>query len=439
MEDLFDTPSERYFPTRRELDLACPCPGRPVLVLRHDGHIVCVNSAGLAKIGLDKSTVAAVSKSRGIGEIRVDQDGEPTGVFTEGATSIPLDHVPVPIGEHLEAGAVAFSKELASLGITTCGGILQIGDEGIAGKAGAVEIPLMEQFIRKGIIEQDFVFYIVTSKPKQLLRVDKTFKRLSSVDEDRFCDRFSVGGIKIYADGSFGARTAAMYEPFSDSADGAPGFLVKDRATLAGLFHETHDLGYQVAIHAIGDKANRVVVDVFAGLLNGHPGHHRHRIEHASIVDAGTLRDAAKLGIIFACQPAFIRSEQSWLEARLGPERLKRTYAFRSCIDAGIVLAGASDAPVESANVLTAMQACVTRHGIVPGESIPVVDALRMFTAGAAFALRQELVKGSIVAGKLADLVFLNGDLRAVPPDSIGDLRILRTYHRGALIFRRSS
>jgi len=295
---------------------------------------------------------------------------------------------------------------------------------------------LMEQFIRKGIIEPDFVFYIITSKPKQLIRVDKTFKKLST-ENGIFNGRFSVGGIKIYADGSFGARTAAMYEPFSDSDDGASGFLVKDRETLAGLFRETHDLGYQVVIHAIGDKANRVVIDVFAGLLAGHPGPHRHRIEHASTVDAGTLRDAAKLGIIFACQPAFIRSEQSWLEARLGKDRLARTYAFKSIIDAGIVLAGASDAPVESANVLTAMQACVTRHGIVPDESIPVVDALRMFTAGAAFALRQEQFKGSIVAGKLADLVFLSDDPRAVLPGSIGNLRILRTYHRGVLIFHR--
>jgi hypothetical protein len=433
MEDLFTEPPERYFPTRRELDRACP--GRPVLVLRHDGHICSVNSVVLAKIGVGKSNVSSVSKSCGIGEIRVDPDGEPTGVFTEGATALPLDHVPLPPGERLESGGIAFSKELASLGITTCGGILQIGDEGIAGKAGAVEIPLMEQFIRKGIIEQDFVFYIVTSKPKQLLRVDRTFKKLSTDSVD--FPRFSVGGIKIYADGSFGARTAAMYEPFSDSADGASGFLVKDRETLAGLFRETHDLGYQVVIHAIGDKANRVVVDVFAGLLAGHPGPHRHRIEHASTVDAGTLRDAAKLGIIFACQPAFIRSEQSWLEARLGKDRLARTYAFKTIIDAGIVLAGASDAPVESANVLTAMQACVTRHGIVPGESIPVVDALRMFTAGAAFALRQEQFKGSIVAGKLADLVFLSDDPRAVLPGSIGNLRILRTYHRGVLIFHR--
>jgi predicted amidohydrolase YtcJ len=156
MEDLFTTPSERYFPTRKDLDRACP--GHPLLVLRHDGHICSVNSAALVEIGVDKSNVASVSKSCGIGEIRVDSDGEPTGVFTEGATALPLDHVPVPAGERLETGAIAFSKELASFGITTCGGILQIGEEGIAGKAGAVEIPLMEQFIRKGIIEPDFVF-----------------------------------------------------------------------------------------------------------------------------------------------------------------------------------------------------------------------------------------------------------------------------------------
>ncbi len=426
MEDWFHDPEEHRFPTRVELDRASPT--RPVVVLRHDGHICSVNSVALAALGINKETVVAQGVAGG--EIRVDEKGEPTGVFTEKATALPLGRVPMPGMDRLKVAGRLFSRELASFGITTFGGIVQLGGEGIAGDIGAVELPLLELTIQENIIVQDIVFYLVTNKPRQIKRVDAKFKKI-----DGDSGRFVVGGIKLYADGSYGARTAAMFEPYSDSTSGETGFMVKDSDGLLAIFKEAHDLGYPVAIHAIGDKANRIVVDLFAQVLAASNKPHRHRIEHASTLDPGTIADAARLGLTLCCQPAFIDSEATWLEARLGPRRIKKAYPFKSIMAAGVVLAGASDGPIESASVLKAIQACVTRRGLVPEECIPIMAALRMFTINAAHAIGQENVKGSIEPGKIADFVLLGRDPRAVPAGELEAIPLLATYHRGVKIF----
>nr|MDO8109678.1 amidohydrolase [Candidatus Sigynarchaeota archaeon] len=426
MEDLFEDPAERHFPTRWDLDKACPA--RPVVVIRHDGHICSTNSPALAAMGIDRAK--AVQFKTGTGEIRVDAAGEPTGIFTEGATNFPLANVPMPNMDRLKDAGGNFSRDLAAFGITTVGGIFQLGAEGIAGEAGAVEMALMELLIKDNVIDQDIVFYMVTGKPKQLKRVERTLQRLSGDS-----GRFVLGGIKLYSDGSFGARTAAMNEPYSDSLSGECGFMVKDHDTLYALVKETNELGYQVITHAIGDKANRLVVDVYKEVLAEHNKPHRYRIEHASTLTTDTMADAARLGIIIASQPAFINSEFTWLERRLGPDRVKQTYPFKSIIDAGIVLAGASDAPVESANVLKALQACVTRHGLVKGECIGVMDAIRVFTWNAAYALNQEKSKGSIEPGKIADFIVLDKNPAKVPSDAVEKIKLLATYQRGKKIY----
>ncbi|MBD3186443.1 amidohydrolase family protein [Candidatus Bathyarchaeota archaeon] len=424
MEDNFVDPAERFFPTRKELDLAGD---NPIVVMRHDGHICSVNTAALQHMNITDKILEKFSD--GSGEIRMNAFGEFTGVLTEEATSIALNHVPFPGIAKVKDAGNAFSKELASFGITTAGGMVQLGNEGIAGKAGAIEVPLMIALASEGIFNQDFVFYLVTSKPKKIPRQARAFKKLNKPD-----GQFTVGGIKLYADGSFGASTACMHEPFSDSKDGVSGFMVKDIDTLRALFKDVDELGFQVAIHAIGDKANRLVVDAFDGIAT--PAK-RHRIEHASILTDDTMADIARLGLVVSCQPAFIHSEHHWLEKRLGKERLQRTYAFKSMLDAGIMIGGASDAPVESANVMRAIEACVTRDGMVLAECIPVMDALAFFTIDAARVLRQEGWKGSLEPGKQADFVILEKDPTATPSSEIGKIKVLATYHRGKCTFRQ--
>jgi hypothetical protein len=248
--------------------------------------------------------------------------------------------------------------------------------------------------------------------------------------------RFELSGLKTFADGSFGARTACMHEPYSDSKEGMKGFMVRDKDSLVELFKEAQELGFQIACHAIGDKGNRELVDAYKVVIEGIDGKDlRHRIEHASILSEDTLQDAARLGIVLVSQPAFINSEYTWLEDRLGPERIKQTYPFKSIIDHGIVLAGASDAPIESVNVLAAIQACVTRKGFVPEQCIGVMDAIKMFTCNAAYSIRQEHVKGSLEAGKQADFVILDKDPTKVPREEIEDIEIHATYQRGTLVY----
>ena len=285
------------------------------------------------------------------------------------------------------------------------------------------------------MIKQDLVCYFITDRPKKLNRIQKSFLKLNKEE-----DQFVVGGLKIFADGSFGAHTAYMFEPFSDSLKN--GFMVNEKEVLYRIFKETNDLGFQIACHAIGDKANRTVVDIYLDMFNKslekdkiEKADLRHRIEHASLITKDTLKDAAKLGIIIATQPLFINTEYKWLENRLGPERIKYVYPFKSIIDSGTIIAGASDAPVESPNVLKAIQVAVTRNGFVPEQSITVNEALKMFTYNAAYALKQENIKGSLEKGKLADFVILDQDIRRVPFEKIENIRILATYHRGEKIY----
>ena len=434
MEDVFEDLNEQRFPNRYDLDKISL--ERPILVFRHDGHICSVNSTALKLIGIDEKNVK--EKTPEFGEIRIDNDGKPTGVFTEDAIGLASDAIQIPDIEAFRKAAKKFSTELASHGITTCGGMVQTGSIGPAGKAGEMEVELLRVLLNEGIIKQDLVLYIGVEKARKLNRFKKTF-----IKNPDLKNRYIVDGIKIYGDGSFGAFTACMFEPFSDSKEGQKGFMVISKEKLFELIHDSLELGFSVATHAIGDKANRILVDVYKDALSTitftdelRP---RLRIEHASAIKQDVLNDAAANDIILCCQPAFINSEHTWLEKRLGKKRLKYTYPFRSIIDSGCILAGASDAPIESVSVLDAIQACVTRQGMVPEESITIVEALKMFTYNAAYALRQEKVKGSLEKGKLADFVILNKNLEKVAPEKISEVKVLETYCHGKSIFYRKN
>lgn len=428
MEQRFEDPGEHYFPDRYKLDEMCP--NRPVIILRYDGHICSVNSIALEKIGITKDNAKEFTPDSG--EIQLDAEGNPTGVFTEGATSYALENIAIPSSERFMEAAKKFTYELATFGITTCGVIIQIGETGIAGKIGSVELPFIKYILKEGVIEQDFVFYLATYKPKKINQVKRSFSKLFGED-----DKYTIGGLKLWADGSFGASTSYMFEPFTDSPEGKTGFMILEKDKLYELFNESYKLGFPIACHAIGDQANRIVVDVFRDVINENKKNKllRCRIEHASLINEKTLADAADLCLIFVSQPSFINSEYTWLEERLGPERIKYVYPFRSIIDSGIILAGASDAPIESPSVLDAFQACVTRNGFVPEQSISISEALRMFTYNGAYSLGQETIKGSLEKGKLADFVILDHNIMTQPIDKLRELKIIATYHRGKQIF----
>jgi predicted amidohydrolase YtcJ len=196
-----------------------------------------------------------------------------------------------------------------------------------------------------------------------------------------------------------------------------------------------HAAGLQICVHAIGDAAIERCVALFEKLLCEAPrADHRHRIEHASLVSPALAARIAKLGLCISTQPLFIHSEKAWLARRLGPERARDVYPLRSLLDAGIVVGGASDAPVESLDVLHAIQCCVTREGFETQQSISPLAALRLFTRDAAYLQFEEHEKGTLSPGKRADLLVLSASPLAALPDRIADIRVLRTIAAGRVV-----
>lgn len=437
MEDLFTDPSEHIFPNRHMLDKCCE--DLPMVVLRHDAHICVCNTKAL-KIAFEKAGIDFNNPRlpEGLqGELKIDDTGAPLGIFTENATSIALTPVPIPSLERLKEAAESAFNELSSYGLTTCGGIIQTGEVGPAGSMGSFELSLIEMIFKEVNVKQDFVFYFIADSAKKFKRIIKTIEKLSKEK-----DQYVVGGLKLFIDGSFGARSACLFEPYYDDPS-TSGFLVNDPKKITELAIETHELGLQTICHAIGDKGCRVLVDSYKEAIehiekeSKLPHKPRFRIEHGSQLTNDIIKDIAKYGIIIASQPAFINSEYTWLEHRMGPERIKLTYPFKSILDANIVLAGASDCPIESANVIEGIQACVTRKGFVPEQAISVKDALKLFTINAAFALNQEKIKGSLEKDKYADFVVLSENPLTIPKDKIQDIQVIRTYHRNKLIYEK--
>ncbi|MFX1242902.1 MAG: amidohydrolase, partial [Promethearchaeota archaeon] len=250
--------------------------------------------------------------------------------------------------------------------------------------------------------------------------------------------KFKVGTLKLFLDGTFGAKTACMWEPFSDEPDSC-GFCVVDEEELYKKMKVAHNKGFQVAIHVIGDKGNRICVDLYKRLLTEFPReNHRHRIEHASMLTDDVLKDMSELGLIASCQPPFINSEYMWLEKRIGKKRCKYTYPMKSIIKAGIMLISGSDCPVEDPNVIMGLHALVNRNGFVPEQCISMMEALKTYTINAAYGAFEENVKGSIEVGKLADLVILDKNPLEISNNQIKETQVIETIIRGESVFKKS-
>ncbi len=404
-------------PTRHDLDAVSST--IPVAVIKHDGHTVYLNTTALEASGITANTQDPPG-----GVIERDGSGAPTGALHETAVPLAINHFPPPRPEDFKNGARRTFKRMLRLGITSLGMIIQTGTDGPEGILGVLDIPVLESIIDE--IPQSLSAYVMTTDPSSI----EALRRRPLCSGER-AKRLRVLGAKIIADGTFGSCTAAMREPFSDFPD-KRGFMLHEDGELYSLMEGAHLAGLQIAVHAIGDLANRRCIDLYRRLLAEHPSPgRRHRIEHASMLDAEMISDAACLGLVLCVQPMFIESEHFWLEKRFGRERLKIIYPFGSTLGAGITLAGSSDSPVESQNVMAAIEACVTRRGLVPEESITVEQALGLYTSGAAHALFDEQNRGSVTPGKAADFAILGADPRQVRADEIHSVSVLKTVVGG--------
>jgi predicted amidohydrolase YtcJ len=410
--------AERRLPTRRELDAACP--ERPVVVVKRDGHSASGNARALALAGIDGSTPDPDG-----GRIEREPDGTPSGPCREAAGWRLVGAVPPPSLDRLHATAGATFARFAACGITTAGVVLQTDDEGPGGSAGSLESVALQVLL--DVVP--FATYAILAGRN----VDAAVAARTSPLHDPARGR-RVGGFKIFADGTFGSCTACMRQPFSDHPEQRGAMTLADDDILERM-RRADAAGFQICVHTIGDGAVERCVGLFEQLLAGRErSDHRHRLEHASLVPPELIPRMAALGLAVSTQPLFIRSERHWLHRRLGRERARHAYPLRALLDAGLLVAGASDAPVESVRVLDAIECCVTRDGFETHQGITPLEALKLFTIDAARAQHDEHETGSLVAGKRADLVVLDRNPLLVAPGDIGRLAVLRTVAGGRVV-----
>ena len=408
------------FPTADELDEAVS--DRPVWLRRVDGHAGWANSRAMEIAGINRDT----EDPKG-GKIIRDQQGDPTGVFVDGAMSLIQDHIPERTSAEQRMALDQAMQRMTAHGLTS------VHDAGI----GPDTWGLYKSFADQG--------KITTRIYAMISGAGKTFDALSQqgpIDSYKN-DLLSLRSVKLYADGALGSRGAAMLEPYSDDPDNR-GLLFHTEGEMTDMILKTASGGYQTNIHAIGDRANRVALNAFENVRDslGNQGL-RHRIEHAQVVSLEDIPRFGELNIIASMQPTHATSDMNMAEDRVGPERIKGAYAWQRFLDQGTVIAAGSDFPVEHVNPFYGLYSAVTRQdhqgnpegGWYPGQAMTREEAFRAFTIDAAYAAHQEDRLGSLEEGKWADFIIIDRDLFEIPASDIWKIRVLETWRAGEKVY----
>jgi predicted amidohydrolase YtcJ len=416
--------SEKAFPTHDLLSAATP--DNPVYLTRVDGHAGLANRKAMESAGLTPST----SDPPG-GRIIREANGQPSGVLVDGAQALVASRIPRVGRAQLEDQIKLADRELRRVGITT------VHDAGADGDT----VDAYKRLLETGAIKTRLYVMLRGS-------VSELAPFFSRGPLDDFANhRLAVRAVKIYADGALGSRGAALLEPYADEPT-TTGLLVTPPDEVYAQTLAAAKAGFQVGIHAIGDRANREAMDVFERVQREVPGARalRMRIEHAQVLDAAEIPRFAKLGVIASMQPTHATSDMPWAAARIGDARIEEgAYVWRKLFDAGAVIASGSDFPVEEANPLLGFYAAITRQdatgkpaeGWMPRQRMTRDEALASFTRQAAFASHAETLTGSIEAGKLADMLVLSRDIMRVAPREILTTTVWMTIVGGEIVYQR--
>jgi predicted amidohydrolase YtcJ len=414
--------AEHDWPTHEILTAASP--DNAVYLVRIDGHAGIANQRAMSAAGLDRATADPPG-----GRIMRDADGRPTGVLVDAAEALVTARIPRPGRAQLEDQILLADRELRRLGVT------MVHD---AGTEPAV-VEIYKSLIDGGKLKTRL--YVMLAGSREELAPE--FKRGPLADYGNH--RLAVRAVKMFADGALGSRGAALLEPYSDEP-GTSGLLTTPPDVLYAQALAASAAGFQVAIHAIGDRGNRIVMDTFERVQREVPGARalRMRIEHAQILDAAEIPRFARLGVIASMQPTHATSDMPWASARIGDSRVEEGgYVWRKLRDSGAVIVSGSDFPVEEANPMLGIYAAVTRQdlaggppgGWTPGQRMTRDEALLSFTRDAAYAAHAEEWTGSVEAGKLADLVVLSADVMQVPPRQIPATVVRMTIVGGEIVY----
>lgn len=407
----------KEFPSAGDLDAVSP--DNPVVLGRVDGHACWINSRALVIAG-----ITAETKDPEGGKIIRDASEKPTGVLVDAAMQLVVSKMKtLTLDESIQRVQLAL-KEASQKGITF------ITDAG-SGRDGSSDLEAFKTLARKN--ELPVRIYSMAWMPSQ------TGKDLLAGGPRQFGPYLDERCVKLIMDGALGSRGAALLQPYSDDP-GNSGLLMWNSKDLLDVLQLAKQKGVQVAIHAIGDRANRQVLDAYekANVQGA-----RWRIEHAQVVAPEDLPRFAKLDVIASMQPTHATSDGPWATDRLGPERVKGAYAWRSLLDLHTVIAGGSDAPVEDVNPLWGIHAAITRQdhsgkpdgGWHPEQRVTREDALRMYTTSGAYAAFREKELGSIKVGKLADFTVLPKDLLSCDPKAMIDMKVLYTIVGGKISY----
>jgi len=406
---------EKRFPTAADLDRVAG--GRPVFLLRVDGHAAWASSEALLRAGISARTPDPEG-----GRILRDATGDPSGVLIDNGMSLVTAHIPEPSRE--------VRKRRLAAGLRACarGGLTEVHDAGVPLDV----VDLYKELLAEG--NMPVRAYV-------MLKADEFLKGGSSLSPEIGLGdgRLTVRAVKVVADGALGSRGALLLAPYSDEP-GTRGLATIAPETLRTVLERALAQGFQVATHAIGDAANRMVLDAYEAAFGAGGGaRHRFRIEHAQVLTPADVPRFKALGVIPSMQPTHCTSDMYWAEARLGPERAEGAYLWKTFLAQGVPVAGGSDAPVEDIAVLPGLYAAVTRQdakgwpqgGWHPGERVSIEEALRMFATGGAFAAFEEGDRGTIAPGKRADLTVFTRDVTRAAPAEILATRVSMTVVGG--------
>ena len=409
------------FPTAKDLDNVVN--DRPVVLSRVDGHAIWVNSKVLELAGITAQTKVPEG-----GEIIKDEFGNPTGIFVDKAESLITQHMPAPSKQDISDSLDAAGKHLLSLGITST------HDAGI-------DKTTWEVYKERGDLG-NLPLRIVAMLSGASPDLGTMLKAGRYHDKNDFME---IRSVKVYADGALGSRGAALIEEYADRS-GHHGLMLETQEKLEALFTQSFKSGFSANTHAIGDKANKVVLDAYQNVFKKTGGILlRNRIEHAQIVTPDDIPRFKALKIIPSMQPVHATSDMHMAEQRLTEKQLSGAYAWQTFLQQGSVVAAGSDYPVELANPFDGLYSAITRmdHNKLPengwraSEVLSREDALRAFTLGGAYAAHQEFKVGSLETGKWADFILIDKDYFKVPVDEIYKTNVLQTWVAGKLRYKK--
>lgn len=441
---------DKSWPDHKILDKVAP--KNPVALTRIDGHALWVNKKALELAGITKDTPNPDG-----GEIKKDKNGNPTGILIDNAMNLVYKVVPPPSDDDLLHTILVSTKELVKYGITsvhdmgvnerTIKAYKRLGDDGL--------LPLRVHIYVDGIGET-WNKYL---KEGKLVGYANNF--------------VNVNGIKLFVDGAMGSRGALMTEPYQDDPNNL-GLKLLSEDDIYKVAKDALSKGLQVATHAIGDSGNFIVLNAYERAFNELKSvDHRFRIEHVQVINPTDAKRLAKLKVIPSMQPVHATSDMYWAEARLGPDRVKWSYALKMVLNESKMIAGGSDFPVENPSVLEGIYAAVTRqdknghpknsddvlqlvkekkwvlskHGIkdprnfeggwYPEQKLTIDEAIKCFTKWAAYSVFEENKKGTIEIGKLADFTILDKDLYNISPQEILNTNVLMTVVNGWIVYQK--